>query len=268
MGQTYFFVKNIFCEHYYFLFPSFSDIIRYINHSYIDDSLNEITLGLMKLDILALLSPIKLSLQVAFISIMIVSIIGTLVAKVMVQKKFSGKVAIETLLLLPLVLPPTVIGFLLVFLFGGNSWLGKIFEFIFHSSLMFSWWAAVIASSVVAFPLMYQSAKTGFQMIDKDIEDAARVDGASEWLIFLKVTLPLSYKALIAGIILSFARALGEFGATLMFAGNIPGKTQTAPTAIYVALESGNLKEAWILVFTMILISFVILLLTTKLNRK
>jgi molybdate transport system permease protein len=228
----------------------------------------KLNLGLITLDLIELLTPIKLSIQVAIVSLLFVSITGVLLAKVMVRNNFTGKVMVETCFLLPLVLPPTVIGFLLVYIFGGNSWIGKVIESIFQSSLMFSWWAAVIASSVVAFPLMYQSAKTGFQSMDKEVEDAARVDGASEWLVFYKVTLPLSYKALIAGFILSFARALGEFGATLMFAGNIPGKTQTAPTAIYVALESGNLTQAWILVCCMILIAFVMLFFTTKLNRK
>jgi molybdate transport system permease protein len=225
-------------------------------------------IGLILLDLIELLTPIKLSIQVAIVSLLFVSISGVLTAKIMVNKNFNGKVIVETCFLLPLVLPPTVIGFLLVYIFGGNSWIGKVIESIFHSSLMFSWWAAVIASSVVAFPLMYQSAKTGFLSMDKEVEDAARVDGASEWHVFFSVTLPLSYKALIAGFILSFARALGEFGATLMFAGNIPGKTQTAPTAIYVALESGNIKQAWILVCCMILISFIMLFFTTKLNRK
>lgn len=220
------------------------------------------------MDIIELLSPIKLSLQVAIVSIIFVTITGILVAYLMIRKRFKGKIAIETVLLLPIVLPPTVIGFLLVYIFGGNSWIGKMIESIFQTGLMFTWWAAVIASCVVAFPLMYQSAKTGFQTIDKEIEHAARVDGADEWLVFIKVTLPLSYKALIAGVILSFARALGEFGATLMFAGNIPGRTQTAPTAIYVALESGDMKTAWFLVASMVFISFIMLLLTTKLNRK
>jgi molybdate transport system permease protein len=219
------------------------------------------------MDLLELLSPIKLSLQVACIALIFVSITGILLAKLMVRKKFRGKLLVETLLLLPLVLPPTVIGFILVIFFGGQSWVGALINTIFGKSLMFSWWAAVIASSVVAFPLMYQTAKTGFLSVNKEIEDAARVDGANEWLVFLKVTIPLSYKALLAGIILSFARALGEFGATLMFAGNIPGKTQTAPTAIYVALESGNITEAWFLVASMIIISFCMLLITSKLNR-
>lgn len=220
------------------------------------------------MDIYGLLTPLKLSLQVAFVSLFFITLCGTFFAKIMARKKFSGKLIVETILLLPLVLPPTVIGFLLVVIFGGNSWIGKTFESIFNSSLMFSWWAAVIASTVVSIPLMYQSAKTGFQTVESDIENAARVDGAGEWIVFFHVTLPLSYKSLIAGIILSFARALGEFGATLMFAGNIPGKTQTAPTAIYVALESGRTKEAWILVCCMILISFVMLFFTTNINRK
>jgi molybdate transport system permease protein len=219
------------------------------------------------MDIIELLSPIKLSIQVACFALFFVSITGILLAKVMAKKKFRGKVVAETLLLLPLVLPPTVIGFMLVFLFGGQSWVGTLFYSLFGSNLMFTWWAAVIASSVVAFPLMYQTAKTGFLSVNKEIEDAARVDGANEWFVFLKVTIPLSYKAILAGFILSFARALGEFGATLMFAGNIPGKTQTAPTAIYVALESGNTTEAWILVGCMVLISFTMLFITTKLNR-
>jgi molybdate transport system permease protein len=248
------------------LFPTIFDIIIHSEPSFFKEL--KIILGLILLDLFELLSPIKLSIQVALVSLFFVSISGVLTAKLMVRKNFTGKVMVETCLLLPLVLPPTVIGFLLVYIFGGNSWVGKVMESIFHSSLMFTWWAAVISSTVVAFPLMYQTAKTGFLSMDKEVEDAARVDGAGEWYVFFKVTLPLSYKALLAGIILSFARALGEFGATLMFAGNIPGKTQTAPTAIYVALESGNIKQAWILVFSMVLISFVMLFFTTKLNRK
>lgn len=220
------------------------------------------------MDFFELLSPIRLSLQISIVALLLVTIIGIILARLIGKNSFRGKVSVETLLMLPLVLPPTVIGFILVIILGGNSELGKLFESIFHTSLMFSWWAAVIAASIVALPLMYQSAKTGFQTIEKDIEEAARVDGASEWIVFLKVTLPLSYKSIITGMILSFARALGEFGATLMFAGNIPGKTQTAPTAIYVALESGNIKDAWILVLCMILISFLMLFFSTNLSKK
>ncbi|MDR6998278.1 molybdate transport system permease protein [Neobacillus niacini] len=164
--------------------------------------------------------------------------------------------------MLPIVLPPTVIGFLLIFFFGRNSPVGVLIEEIFHQSIMFTTWAAVIASTIVAFPLMFQTVKLGFQSVDKDIEEAARVDGANEIKVFLFVTLPLSGKSMVTGLILSFARALGEFGATLMFAGNIPGKTQTAPTAIYVAMDSGNMSLAWMLVLSMIVISFLMLFVT------
>ena len=131
----------------------------------------------------------------------------------------------------------------------------------------FTWWAAVIASVVVAFPLMYQSAKTGFQGVDHEIEDAARVDGASEWKVFFFISIPLASKAIVTGGVLSLARALGEFGATLMFAGNIPGETQTVPTAIYVAIGSGNMNLAWLWVISIVFLSFLMLLLFS-LNSK
>lgn len=212
-------------------------------------------------------SPILLSLKVASISAAIVLVLGILISRVLAFKQFKGKMMLETLLLMPLVLPPTVIGFLLIYFFGRNSPIGSLFEDLFAQSIIFTPMAAVIASTIVAFPLMYQTVKTGFQAVDKDIEEAARIDGANEFNVFLHVTLPLSVKSIITGLILSFARALGEFGATLMFAGNIPGKTQTAPTAIYIAMESGNLKLAWLLVLSMILISF-FMLLTTNLSQK
>jgi molybdate transport system permease protein len=211
-------------------------------------------------------SPILLSLQTASVALIIVMIIGILIARWMTRKNFTGKIIFETFLLLPLVLPPTVVGFLLITLFGRNSPVGTAIESFIGQPVMFSWPAAVIAAAVVAFPMMYQSAKTGFLSIDKGAEEAGRVDGASEWQVFLFITLPLSAKALIAGIILSFARALGEFGATLMFAGNLPGKTQTIPTAIYVAFESGNMETAWLWVTVMIVISFLMLLVTTLLK--
>ena len=181
-------------------------------------------------------------------------------ARLMTRKNFKGKVIIETIMMLPIVLPPTVVGFILIIIFGNNGFLGETIEWLFDSSIMFTWYAAVIASTVVAFPLMYQAAKTGFLNVDKDIEEAAKVDGASHFRIFMKVTLPLASVSLITGAILSFARALGEFGATLMIAGNIPGRTQTLPTAIYVALQSGNMELAWLWVITIIVISFIMLL--------
>lgn len=207
-------------------------------------------------------SPIILSLKVASISVTLVFVFGILFARLLSTGSFKGKMLIEIFLLLPIVLPPTVIGFLLIFFFGGNSPLGFIINKLFASSIMFSPLAAVIASTIVAFPLMYQTVKIGFQSVDKGIEEAARVDGASEMNVFILVTLPLSSRSIITGLILSFARALGEFGATFMFAGNIPGKTQTAPTAIYIAMESGNMKLAWLLVLSMIVLSSLMLFAT------
>ncbi|PLT33703.1 molybdate ABC transporter permease subunit [Bacillus sp. V5-8f] len=206
-------------------------------------------------------SPVGLSVRVAILSGIIVFIFGTLIARLLARKKFRGQLFIETLIILPLVLPPSVVGFLLIVIFGKNSPGGRSIEWLFHQPVMFTWWAAVIASVVVAFPLMYQSAKTGFEGIDSDIENAARVDGANEWKVFIGVALPLAAKSIVAGAILSFARALGEFGATLMFAGNIPEKTQTIPTAIYVAMDSGDMETAWMWVGMMVLISFAMLML-------
>ena len=205
-------------------------------------------------------SPVRLSIEIAFVSSVWVLILGLFFGKVMAHSKFKGKTIVETVFLLPLVLPPSVVGFLLIVLFGRNSPIGQLLESLFKQPVMFTWWAAVIASAVVAFPLMYQSSKTGFEAIDEDIANAARVDGANEFKLFIFVSIPLALKSIISGGILSFARALGEFGATLMFAGNIPGKTQTIPTAIYVAIDSGNMELAWLWVTSIIGISFLMLI--------
>lgn len=207
-------------------------------------------------------SPVRLSIEIAFVSGILVIILGLIAGRFMARAKFRGKVLVETLFLLPLVLPPTVVGFFLIVLFGKNSIFGQIIEWIFNQSIMFTWWAAVLASAIVAFPLMYQSSKTGFEAIDIDIEGAARVDGANEFKLFLFVSIPLALKSLIAGGILSVARALGEFGATLMFAGNIPGKTQTTPTAIYMAIDTGNMQMAWLWVVCIVGISFIMLIVS------
>lgn len=207
-------------------------------------------------------SPIRLSLQVAAISSVLSTCSGIFFAWRMSISRFPGKVIVETLFMLPLVLPPTVIGFLLLVFLGRNSWVGQVVESIFSTSIIFSWGAAVIASVVVAFPLVYQTMKNGFAAIDTNLMDAARSSGASEWQLFRYVTLPITLPSVMTAYILSFARSLGEFGATLMIAGNIPGKTQTVPTAIFVAVESGNMTMAWLWTISIILISFLLLLLT------
>ena len=207
-------------------------------------------------------SPIRLSLQVAAISSVLSTCSGIFFAWRMSISRFRGKVIVETLFMLPLVLPPTVIGFLLLVFLGRNSWVGQVVESIFSTSIIFSWGAAVIASVVVSFPLVYQTMKNGFAAIDTNLMDAARSSGASEWQLFRYVTLPITLPSVMTAYILSFARSLGEFGATLMIAGNIPGKTQTVPTAIFVAVESGNMTMAWLWTISIILISFLLLLLT------
>ncbi|KXZ17613.1 molybdate ABC transporter permease subunit [Bacillus nakamurai] len=204
-------------------------------------------------------TPVVLSFEVAAAAGIAVIILGTLAGAWMAKARFFGKTAVETLFMLPLVLPPTVVGFILIIIFGKHSFFGRAIEWIFHQPVIFTWWAAVIASAIVAFPLMYQSAKTGFAAIDPDIEGAARVDGAGSWRVFTHISVPLAFPSLLTGSILSLARALGEFGATLMFAGNIPGVTQTLPTAIYVAMDSGNETLAWAWVICIMIISFFML---------
>lgn len=212
--------------------------------------------------------PIRLSLEIASVSSILVIILGMFFGKIMANRKFKGKVLIDTIFLLPLVLPPSVVGFLLIIFFGRNSLVGQLIEWIFNQPIMFTWWAAVIASTVIAFPLMYQSSRTGFEAVDVDIVNAARVDGANEFRVFMLISIPLALKSIISGAILSFARALGEFGATLMFAGNIPGKTQTIPTPIYVAIDSGKMELAWVWVTSMIVVSFLMLICVNFLKSK
>ncbi|MBR2565479.1 MAG: molybdate ABC transporter permease subunit [Paenibacillus sp.] len=212
--------------------------------------------------------PVRLSLQVALLSSVVAVIMGVAVAWKMSRTAFRGKVILETILMLPLVLPPTVVGFLLLVILGRRSLVGRWIETIFSSPVIFSWWAAVIASVVVAFPLVYQTMKSGFNGVDRDLEDAGRSIGANEWQVFRYITLPLAGRALITAFILGFARALGEFGATLMIAGNIPGKTQTVPTAIYVAVDSGNQPMAWAWTISIVVISFLMLLMTRQQARQ
>ena len=216
------------------------------------------------IELSALWEPIRLSLQTAVAALLIVFVAGTAAGWCMSRYTFRGKLIIETIFLLPTVLPPTVVGFLLITIFGTYGVVGNFLYSLFDLSLMFTWTAAVITAVIVAFPFMYQSVKVGLDSVDRDIENAARVDGASEWEVFLFISLPLSLKSIIAGLVHRSARrrrrALGEFGATLMFAGNIPGRTQTAPIAIFTAMEAGNMTLAWTLVVILVVISFAMLL--------
>lgn len=167
---------------------------------------------------------------------------------------------IDGVLTLPLVLPPTVVGFLLLILFGKNGPLGKLLMAL-GTSVIFSWPATVIAASVVAFPLMYRTVRSAFEQIDQNIIYAARTLGVSEWKIFWKITIPLSWPGVAAGTVLAFARALGDFGATLMIGGNIPGKTLTIPAAIFFAAEGGEMRKALIWVILIFIISLIVMTL-------
>lgn len=196
------------------------------------------------------LSPLWLSLKTATIATIIVFIAGVFFARIISRRSFPGKSILEAIFLLPLVLPPTVVGFGLLYIFGKNGFLGKLLLDLFDVQIVFSWYAVIIAAIVVSFPLMYQSAQAAFQRYDPNIEHAAYTMGASRWKVFWTISFPLAWPGLLAGLVLAFARALGEFGATLMLAGYIPNVTDTIPLAIYFAVESGNMEMAkfWVLI--------------------
>ncbi len=200
--------------------------------------------------------PVYLSLLIAAESLCFVVALGIPLSFFMARRDFYGKEMLEAFITLPLVLPPVVSGFALLLLIGKNGPIGSFLYKHFAIQLIFTPQAAAIAATVVAFPLMYQSTKAAFQSIDTSFEDVARTLGASEFRIFYSITLPLAWPGLLAGMVLSYARALGEFGATIMIAGNIPGKTQTIPTAIYFAADSNNLEAAGIYVLIISLITF------------
>lgn len=158
--------------------------------------------------------------------------------------------------MLPLVLPPTVVGFGLLYLFGKNGPIGKFLKQVFDAQIVFTWYAVILAAIVVSFPLMYQSASAAFQQYDINIENAARTMGSSKWRVFWTISFPLAWPGLLSGLVLTFSRALGEFGATLMIAGYIPNVTDTIPLAIYFAVESGNMKMATFWVIIIIVLGF------------
>ncbi|GLX70759.1 putative molybdenum transport system permease protein YvgM [Paenibacillus glycanilyticus] len=211
--------------------------------------------------------PLLLSLKICITASVFAAILGVWAAWWMTRGKRRGRLVIETVFMLPLVLPPTVIGFLLLVMLGRRGWIGIAYEWLFRQPIIFTWIAGVVAAVVVAFPLVYQTMKTGFQGVERHLEDAARSAGASEWQVFRFVTLPLAGRAFISSYILGFARSLGEFGATLMIAGNIPGVTQTTPTAIYTAVESGHMGLAWSWTAAIIAVSFLMLIVTGRLNE-
>lgn len=205
-------------------------------------------------------SPLWISLKTAFLATIITSIIGIFISYKMANYKGRGRGLIDGVFTLPLILPPTVIGFFLLLICGKNGFVGKIFM-SFNKNIIFSWSATVIAATVVAFPMMYRTCRSAFEQIDKNMISAARTLGLSETKIFFKIAIPLAWPGIIGGLVLSFARSLGEFGATLMIAGNIPGKTQTMPVAIFFAVEGGDMNKAMLWVLIIVAISFIMIFL-------
>lgn len=211
--------------------------------------------------------PIILSLEAAGMASFFLIIFGILVAKFMTEFDFFGKDILEGFLILPLVVPPVVVGFLLLVLFGKYGPVGILFKTFFNTSIIFTIYAASVASFLVAFPLMYKSAKSAFESVDENLKDAAKTLGAGNWKIFFTITLPLSFPGLVSGFILAFARALGEFGATIMVAGDIPGKTNTIPIQIFFATENGDLNSAAVYVVIICIINLFLILLSNKWAR-
>ncbi len=202
-------------------------------------------------------SPLWISLETALISTLVTLVIGmTAAALVCRMRRFRG--VVDSILSLPLVLPPTVVGFLLLIAFGKNSGFGKFLSGL-GVNVVFSITGAVIASIVVSFPVMYRTLRGAFEQVDENLLNAARTLGLSEFKVFVKIMLPEAGPGIVSAVILSFARALGEFGATIMIAGNIPGKTRTMSVAVYTAMQSGNRTLAFKWVMIIITISLLTL---------
>ena len=212
--------------------------------------------------------PLWLSLRVAVVSTALALAIGLWLAYVLANREFRGKDVLDAAVSLPLVLPPTVLGYYLLVLVGRASPLGKVWEVIFGSPLVFTWTAAVVAALLHSLPLLVKSTRAALESVDRNYERAARTMGASEWKLFWRVTLPLAWRSILAAVVLAFARALGDFGVTLMVAGNIPGKTQTVAVAIYDAVESGNGAVARVLVLVISAVALVILTVASRLSPK
>lgn len=185
-------------------------------------------------------SPLLISLKVASLATVLALVLGVAAAFILARVRFPGRELLDAFLTLPLVLPPTIIGYYLIVAIGRNGFIGHWLEDTLSVSLIFTWQGAVLAASMVSLPLILKSARAAFEGVSRDLEDAARTLGKSEAAVFFLVTLPLAWRGILAGTMLAFARAMGEFGATLMVAGNLPGRTQTISMAVYDAVQSGN----------------------------
>src|SRR5699024_1904887 len=206
-----------------------------------------------------------LSLKVAGWATALIIVLGVGVGFFLARTLFPGRDLLDTLLTLPMVMPPTVLGYYLFVLVGRRSAVGAWLHDSFGINLIFTWQGAVIAATVVAFPLVFKPARAAFEAVDSELEQAARVLGVSELAVFFRVTLPLAWRGIFAGVLLAFARALGECGATLMVAGSIPGNTQTLSIAVYEAVQAGKDDTANMLVVITSIVCVVVLLSASRL---
>ncbi len=213
-------------------------------------------------------SALVLSLRVAVLATVVNALVGVPLAYLLARRRFAGKALLDLLVTLPLVLPPTVTGYYLIVLLGRRGWLGAPLYAATGWTIAFTWYAAVVAATVMALPLLVRTARAAIESVDRDLEKAAYTLGRSEWRTTLEVTLPLARNGILAGLVLAFARALGEFGATLMLAGNIPGKTATVPLAIYTAVQTGEQSTVLVLVAILTALSCVVLVAAGRLGAR
>lgn len=213
----------------------------------------------MNLSTQAVLVPLFLSLKVAGWATVLSGLSGITAAWLIARHRFWGREFLDAVMTLPMVLPPTVLGYYLLVLVGRRGIIGGWLDREFGITLVFTWQGAVLAAAVVAFPLVYKASRAAFEGVAPQFEQAARVLGKSEWHVFVRVTLPLAWRGILAGAMLAFARALGEFGATLMVAGSLPGRTQTMSIAVYEAVQAGNDNVANFLVIVTSLVCILIL---------
>jgi molybdate transport system permease protein len=214
------------------------------------------------------LGALALSLRVAVLATVLNALVGIPLAYLLARRRFPGKSLVDLAVTLPLVLPPTVTGYYLIVLLGRRGWLGAPLYEATGWTIAFTWYAAVVAATVMALPLLVRTARAAIESVDRDLEKAAYTLGRSEWRTTLEVTLPLARNGILAGLVLAFARALGEFGATLMLAGNIPGRTTTVPLAIYTAVQTGEQGVALALVAILTALSCVVLVAAGRLGAR
>jgi molybdate transport system permease protein len=216
----------------------------------------------------SILFSVRLSLQVASVSTALIMLVGIPLAYILARKEFMGRELLDMACTLPLVLPPTVTGYYLIVLFGRNGFIGRLVYEWTGWSIMFTWYAAVLASFVVALPLMIKTTRAAVESVDKNLISASYTLGHSEFGTAVKVILPLARRGIVAGAVLSFARAMGEFGATLMLAGNLPGRTNTMPIAVYSFASSGEWPKAHLMVILMTAMSGVFIYIANRYAKR